>query len=275
MLRQLPAATRSTAPPSRLDIARRTYSLRVELGILALTFLVWQLLRIPFEGSERESLAHARDWLAFERDIHLDIEATLIREVHESDVLDRLTDVSYSNFHVPVAVGLLAAACVRFPLRYPKLRTTFVLAHVPALVVLAAYPLAPPHWLTSMPFSDGPQLNEGDLRNATAAAVSLHFGYTLLVAGGALWLWPRSPLAWASLLYPPLIFFVILGTGNHFTLDALVGAACVVLAALAAHAFHGSLPQEPPAASARRAALVGLAAAAVGLAVNALFTGGF
>jgi PAP2 superfamily len=246
----------------------------VELGVVALTSLLWQLLRIPFEGSVRESLAHALDWLAFERVLHLDIEATLIREVHESNVLDRVAGLAYSNLHVPVAVGHLAAACVRFPRRYPKLRTTFVLAHVPALVVLAAYPLAPPHWLTSMPFSDGPQLNDGDLRNATAAAVSLHFGYTLLVAGGALWLWPRSPLAWATLLYPPLIFLVILGTGNHFTLDALVGAACIVLAALAAHTIHGSSPSEAPAASARRAAFVGLAAASVGFAANALFTGG-
>ena len=242
--------------------------------LLALTFLVWQVLRIPFEGSTTESLAHARDWLAAERDLGLDVEATLIREVHEHEVLDRVADLAYSNLHVPVAVGFLAAARVRFPRRYPKLRTIFMLAHVPALVVFAAYPLAPPHWLASMPFSTGPESHEGDLRNATAAAVSLHFGYTVLIAGAALWLWPRAPLAWASLLYPPLIFVVIVGTGNHYTLDALVGAACVGFAAASARAIHGKSPaDESPERSVRWAALVGLAAAGVGFVANGLLTG--
>jgi hypothetical protein len=49
------------------DLPARTYSLRVELGIVALILLVWQAVRIPLEGSRRESLSHAGDWLAVER----------------------------------------------------------------------------------------------------------------------------------------------------------------------------------------------------------------
>jgi PAP2 superfamily len=255
---------------------RRTHSFGVEMAVLAVAFVVWQLLRIPFEGSRAESLKHARDWLAAERALHVDIEAAVIRTVHEHGSLDRLAELAYGALHVPVVVGLLAAVCVRYPLRYPKLRTTFVLAHVPALVVLAAYPLAPPHWLASMPFAGGPPSDLADLRNATAAAVSLHFGYTVFVAGTALWLWPRSPLAWACLLYPPFIFAVILGTGNHYVLDTVIGAACIALAAAAAQLIHGRAPRdEPPAASAGRAVLVGLAAALIGFLAEGIATGGF
>ena len=40
-----------------------------------------------------------------------------------------------------------------------------------------------------------------------------------MIAAGALWLRPRAVLAWLTLLYPPLVFVVILGTGNHYVLD--------------------------------------------------------
>ncbi len=95
----------------------------------------------------------------------------------------------------------------------------------PALAVLALYPLAPPHWVAGMPFADGPPLHPSALRNETAAAVSLHFGGPVFIAAGALWLRPRAPLAWLTLLYPLLVFVVILGTGNHYVLDTLVGSS--------------------------------------------------
>jgi PAP2 superfamily len=253
----------------------RTYSLRVEIGIVALTFLAWQIVRIPFEGSRSESLTHAGDWLAAERSLHLDIEPALIRFVHEHAVLRELAGVAYSNLHVPVVVGLLVLARLRSPGRYPKLRTAFVLAHLPALAVIAAYPLAPPHWLSGMPFAGGPPADLADLRNATAAAASLHFGYAVLVAGAALWLWPRSPLAWSALLYPPLVFAVILGTGNHYVLDTAIGAACIALAAAGAHLVHGHVPRhEAPVTPARpgRTALAALAAALAGFLANGLAT---
>ena len=64
-----------------------------------------------------------------------------------------------------------------------------------------------------------------------------------MIAAGALWLRPRAPLAWLTLLYPPLVFVVILGTGNHYVLDTLVGTACVAAGFAAAHAIHGPLPR--------------------------------
>jgi PAP2 superfamily len=127
-----------------------------------------------------------------------------------------------------------------------------------------------------MPFATGPPTDLEPLRNLTAAAVSLHFGYTVFVVGVALSLWPRSPLAWASVLYPALIFVVIVGTGNHYVLDAVVGAACVGLAFAAARRIHGRQPRagtDPAPASARTAALVGLGVALVGLAANGVATG--
>ena len=248
----------------------------VELGIVALSLLLWQAVRIPFEGSRDEALANVRDWVEAERRLGLDIEPALIRFVHEHAYVNELVGVAYNTLHVPVVVGLLLVARLRAPSRYPQLRTTFLLAHVPALAVLAAYPLAPPKWVSSMPFSGGPPADLADFRNATAAAVSLHFGYSLFVAGAALWLWPRSPLTWCALLYPPVVLVVIIGTGNHYTFDAAIGAASVGVAALGARLCHSNALRyelaDAPAGQGRTL-VAALTAALVGLVANGLATG--
>jgi hypothetical protein len=143
--------------------------------------------------------------------------------------------------------------------------------HVPALAVLALYPLAPPHWVAGMPFADGPPVHPSALRNETAAAVSLHFGGPLMIAGAALWLRPRAVLSWLTLLYPPLVFVVILGTGNHYALDALVGSVCVGAGFAAAHLLHGPLPRGARTTSPARIALAGAGFGLLTLLVN----GGF
>ena len=139
--------------------------------------------------------------------------------------------------------------------------------------MLALYPLAPPHWVAGLPFADGPPAHPSALRNETAAAVSLHFGGPVMIAAGALWLRPRSLGAWLSVLYPPLVFVVILGTGNHYVLDALVGAACVAAGFAAAAALHGPAPERTAGAGWARVALAGTGFALLAFLINGGFIG--
>ena len=244
------------------------------MGVATLVLAVWQLLRIPFAGSVPEALRHAHSWLSAERAVGLDFEPTLIRAAHEhGHLLRRLVSLGYSNLHLIAIFAFLATARLLAPLRYPKLRTAFVLAHVPALAALAAYPLAPPHWLVGFPYASGPPEHTSALRNETAAAVSLHFGYPLLIAVASVWLRPRSPLAWLTLVYPPLVFFVIVGSGNHYILDTLVGTACIALGVGAAHVLHGPVPEGGVPAPRRRILAAATVFGLAGLLVNGLFTG--
>jgi hypothetical protein len=244
------------------------------MGILAATIFVWQALRIPFSGSVPEALANARHWLSAERALHIDVEPTFIRFVHEhGDVLEHATRIFYSNLDETVAFGALAAFRLLAPLRYPKVRTAFVLTHVPALAVLAAYPLAPPHWLASMPYSDGPPDQLEATRNQTAAAVSLHFGIPFLLAFVALWVRPRAPLSWLLVVYPATVFFVILGTGNHYVLDTIVGAACASIGAGAAQLIHGPTPENGRPAPAWQIAVAAVGVGAAAFVVNGLLIG--
>jgi hypothetical protein len=220
-------------------LGSRPLSVDREVAIVALVLLCWQAVRIPLEGSVGVSLAHADEWRSAERFLHIDIESSLLAFGRRDGVDDVLT-WAYGNLHLPVIVGFLVAARLLAEGTYVRLRWAFVLLHVPALVVIGLYPLAPPRWVPALgghpPTEDA--LSAGIsawLKNSTAAAVSEHFGYALFVALAALWIGGRR-LAWAF-LYPAFVFVVILGTGNHYVLDCAVGGATVILGLLAARAL--------------------------------------
>jgi len=247
------------------------HSVEAELAFIALVLVAWHAIRIPIEGSVDVSMQHAYDVLRLERALSLDVEARVIDELSPS-AKSALTWL-YTNIHLPVLFGFMAAARLLAPDRYPIVRTIFVLSFVPAAFVIGLYPLAPPHWLPEFGFGGPPSdaalaSTTGELlHNTTAAAASQHFGFAVLVTATSLWLFPRSRLAWTTLLYPALVFTVIVGTGNHYVLDCVVGALTLALAALAASVVHGRAPAL--ASSARPS---GIASVALGYA---LITWGF
>jgi hypothetical protein len=157
------------------------------------------------------------------------------------------------------------------PRRFPTVRTAFVLAHVPALLVIAAYPMAPPKWLPELPHGSPPPADLGaDLINSTAAVVSLHVGVPVLLASAAIWMRPRCPLAWASLLYPVLVLWLVLATGNHFVLDAVVGAACMAIGWAGARLIHGAVPRSRSEAGPRAIVAAAVLCALIVPAANAV-----
>ena len=223
--------------------AQRPYPFHWELGFAALVLLAWQLVRIPIEGDVADSVAHAHQILDLESRLSIDVEPSVIR-LGSDPGLNRLLQWAYANLHVPVLFGFLAAARLRAPDRYPRLRTIYVLSFLPAFFVIWRYPTAPPRWIPEIGLGQAPSQAElsntlGALvQNSTAAAASQHFGIALFVACGSLWAFPYSRLALATMAYPVFVFTVIVGTGNHYVLDCVVGAAAFGLATTAALPLH-------------------------------------
>jgi hypothetical protein len=246
---------------------RTCYSVEAELAIVAIVILVWQAVRIPLEGNVDESLAHAQSVLDLQSSLSLHVEPWLIAAV-SGTTWTTVLEWLYTNIHIPVLFGFVAAARLLAPGSYPLLRTTFVLSFVPAVLVIGLYPLAPPHWLPEFglggPPSDAELTGAGLFHNSTAAAASQHFGFAVFVAAASIWLFPRSRLAWATLAYPALVFVVIVGTGNHYVLDCAVGTLTFALAAVVASRLHG----RPEAATAPHRAS-GAASVAIGYALIA------
>ena len=229
---------------SRLRLlCRRRYSVEVEMVVAALVLIAWELGRLPLEGNVGLSVRHARSWLRLEDALGIDVERPLI-EFGSRQPWNGILDWGYGGLHTPAIFAFLAAACLLAPERYPRLRTIFVLSFLPALVVIGMYPLAPPHWLTELGLGPAPTQHEltgtlgGVFQNSTAAAASQHFGFAAFIAAGSIWLFPRSVLAWGTLVYPGIVFVVIVGTGNHYVLDCVVGVLTFSLAAAASQLVH-------------------------------------
>jgi PAP2 superfamily len=222
---------------------RRTHSLEAELAIVAGILFVWHAIRIPLEGDVSTSLAHAEDVLRLEGWLGADVEAGVIEHVRGTEAAAVL-EWLYLNLHLPVLFGFFAATRLLAPGRYPVIRSVFALSFLPAIAIIGLYPLAPPHWLPSVGLGTTPtdtQLSDTTsalFHNTTAAAASQHFGFAVLVAAASIWLFRGSLLAWSTLAYPALVFVVIVGTGNHYVLDCLVGTLTFVLAAAVAACIH-------------------------------------
>src|SRR5262249_5355672 len=147
------------------------------------------------------------------------------------------------------------------PERYPLLRSAFVLSHIPAIAVIGLYPLLPPRWVPGMPFAVAPPDGmNGALHNATAAAASQHVGYPIFIAASTVWLTHRARWSWLAFAYPAFVYLIVVGTSNHYTLDAIVGGLCIAFGFATARLVNGAVPvarlaATPPVAVALLAAL--------------------
>ncbi len=66
-----------------------------------------------------------------------------------------------------------------------------------------------------------------ELSNQYAAMPSLHIGWSLWCGVVIAAVAPKAWMKWLGMLYPLLTFAVILGTANHYVLDAFGGALVV------------------------------------------------
>lgn len=252
-----------------LSAIRRVHPLPVEMAVVGLTILVWQLVRVPFEVGVDEAVAAARDLMSLERALGVAVEPDVVRWLAGHGSLLDAAQWFYSHLAFAPAVAILAALRLVDPGRFPAVRTAFVLTHLPALLVVAAYPSAPPRWVSGFPYGSPPTVDiGGDLRNSTAAAVSLHVGIPILLAAAAIWIRPRSPVAWLTVLLPVVVLAVVVGTGNHLLADAVVGAGCAAAGIAGAALVHGRPARRPPEGDAATIAVVAVAWGAIAFAID-------
>ncbi|MGK5549170.1 bifunctional glycosyltransferase 87/phosphatase PAP2 family protein [Streptomyces sp. URMC 127] len=214
----------------------------LELMLLRVGYWVYQVIRARATGERSVAEAHGRQILGIEEFLHLDVEHGFNRFVADSGWLTGSMNYYYGTFHFLVPVALLVWLYVRRPGTYRWARTALSLATLIALAGFWAYPLAPPRLMPGLGFVDtanGPQdLDNPDfgalteLSNQYAAMPSLHIGWSLwcgiVIAAVA----PKRWMKCLGMLYPLMTLSVIVGTANHYVLDA-VGGALVVLTGFA------------------------------------------
>lgn len=232
----------------------------VEFAVLALGYLLYQVVQIIVTGSQHSAVDRARDVWAVEQSLHLDPEIWLDHIVAGSHVLVVVTGFYYGILHFVVTPAVLVWLRVRRQGSYARLRNVLVITSLASLVVFWLLPLAPPRLAVPGVIDT---LKSGDILSAAnpygpakladqyAAMPSLHVAWAVWVALALVVAFPRTRLRHLAWLYPIATVLVVLGTGNHFLADTVAGALLVWAAWVLTARFPGSvLTQAAPAPSA-------------------------
>ncbi len=213
----------------------------IVLGIYETYRLTRGLIDDP--GAEREAFANADRIIDAERWLHLDVERAVQRFSESVDGLPGLSSFLYINVQTTVTFAVMAYVYVRFTPAFGFVRNMFVATWAIALVGFVLFPTAPPRLIEGLGLNDSVSAFTGvdpsdrqiaRFYNPYAAMPSLHCGIAALVGGSLAALSRTRParIAWGC--YPLMVVFVVLATGNHYLLDAVVGVALAAVAAVVA-----------------------------------------
>jgi hypothetical protein len=247
-------------------IAER-HSLGVEaLGVLAL-YGLYEATRGLIVGDRASAVRHAHDVASLERSLHVFVEVRVQDAARGLPGLIGTLGTLYLTLHLTVTAAYLLWLHRRRPAAFPFVRTTLLLASALALIGYLAFPTAPPRdalGISDTISSGKVDLNHGlisSLYNPFAAVPSMHVGYAVIIGASLILHGRRTSLRVLGLVYPVLVLFVVVATGNHFLVDAAAGAAVAAVgAALAYAAIHaaplllargGGCRAAPPGACAR------------------------
>ncbi|MFI0235601.1 phosphatase PAP2 family protein [Streptomyces sp. NPDC016845] len=210
-----------------------------ELLLVVGLFLVYKFGRGLANGHTAEAFRNADDVWSLERAVHLPGEGSVQSVLLHGDVLVHIANTYYATVHFPATVALLVFLYLRRPRHYVWTRRVLAVLTAAALVLHLGFPLAPPRMLHAAHLIDtaqvfGPSVyaakpSTDTLANQFAAMPSLHFGWALMVAIGLI-VATKSRWRWLWLLHPLLTLLVVVGTANHYWLDAIVAAGLLGIA---------------------------------------------
>ncbi|MGW1543633.1 phosphatase PAP2 family protein [Streptomyces sp. NPDC002309] len=224
-----------------------------EFLLVAGLFLVYKSGRLLATEHTDEAFRNAYRVWDLERAVRLPAEGGVQSLLLHSDTLVRLANTYYAAVHFPATAAFLVWLYLRRPGHYVRARRTLAALTAAALVLHLTFPLAPPRMLAATGLTDtaqvyGPSVygspETDQLSNQFAAMPSLHFGWALMLAAGLI-VATRSRLRWLWLTHPLLTLLVIVGTANHYWLDAIVAAALLA----AAFALVRPVVHTPPSGS--------------------------
>ncbi len=229
-----------------------------EILLIALCYSAYSFVRNLVPTTHTEALHLGRQILSLEHVFHLDVERSINRLFVHVHWLGVLANYYYSTLHFVLTPAVLAWLYIRHPDRYVFYRRLIFATTVLALVGFYLLPLAPPRmlpgyidtvlaWHTHGLYASGAS-PVGSVSNQYAAMPSLHTGWALWCAIAVADVLRRR---WAKILvfcYPVATILVIMGTANHYFLDAVGGAVALGCGYLAARCVRLVVPRLGPVA---------------------------
>jgi hypothetical protein len=210
-----------------------------EIAFILLCYWLYSLVRNAVPSHQVGARHRALHILSLESTLHLDVERTLNSLVAHTHWLAYVCDYYYATLHFVVTIAVLLWLYLRHPLRYRSVRSVLFATNIVGLVGFWTYALAPPRMFADRGFVDTViafhtwgSMASGDVAKASnqyAAMPSLHIGWSLWCAIVIVVLAERWWVRALGAMYPVATFFVIIGTANHYVLDAVGGVVAVAL----------------------------------------------
>ena len=255
-----PASARTTLDLVTINGARLRPRAGVELALLALLYVGYSAARLLADGDVSRAVANAHDLLHLESALHIDVELSANRLMTGVPGLALVASYWYSALHYVVTPAVLIWVYRRHALGYRRVRNALVLATATGLLGFVLLPMAPPRMLpgyvdvlatTSGSGWWGSDASApkglGGLTNELAAMPSLHVGWALWCAWVVFLCTRNQWLRVAATCYAAGTTLVVIGTANHYVLDAVAGgvAVAVAVAVTRPRVSRGSAPPQP------------------------------
>ncbi len=216
---------------------RRTWYF--EVALILVGYYIYSWVRGLVEGHKSAAYRHALDVIRIERWLHIFHEKSINHFVAHQHWLAYIANYWYAIMHFLVIIVVGIWIYRSHPEWARQLRTAWYCMNIVALLGFAFIPLAPPRLLDKSQYgfidtvvdfhtwgSWGSKSVSKDA-NLYAAMPSMHIGWSLWVAISVVLLARRTWVRVLGALYPVATLFVIVGTANHYFLDAFGGVvAC-------------------------------------------------
>ncbi|MFF7351749.1 MULTISPECIES: phosphatase PAP2 family protein [Streptomyces] len=212
-----------------------------ELPLILLVYGCYSAGRLLARGDVSSAVDHGLAILRFEKALHLNAEHPLNRLFTREPWLGVPADFWYASLHYVVTPALLIWLFRTRAEHYRRARTWLMTSTFIGLIGFTLLPTCPPRLLsaghgfvdTMAHYSSygwwGAEASAprgmGGMTNQYAAMPSLHVGWALW-CGVMLWRHGRTRLAKVLAVgYPLGTALVVMGTANHYFLDAVAGVA--------------------------------------------------
>ncbi|WP_405672013.1 phosphatase PAP2 family protein [Streptomyces sp. NBC_01530] len=212
-----------------------------ELPLILLVYACYSAGRLLARGDTDGAVSHGLSILRIEKVLHINAEHPLNRLFTHEAWLGVPADFWYASLHYLVTPALLIWLFRSRAVHYRAARTWLMTSTFIGLIGFTLLPTCPPRLLsaghgfvdTMAQYSSygwwGGEASAprglGGMTNQYAAMPSLHVGWALW-CGVMLWRYGRTPATKvAAVAYPLLTTIVVMGTANHYFLDAVAGAA--------------------------------------------------
>ena len=243
-MQELATAQHPTAagggPATRQKITRVV----VELALLVGLYVVYSWVRNQVHGVEDVAVRNAQRVIDFQGHLGLNVEHLLNSRMYYGTVLTVAACWFYAVLHFVVTPTVLVWLFLRRPTFYGRHRAILIAATLVALAIFWLYPMAPPRLTPGSNLADIMAQNAdfgwwpesgsapNTVSNQYAAMPSVHCLWALWCGIAIFQLARRAWVRALGVLYPLATVLVVMATGHHYVMDAIVSAIILTLVTL-------------------------------------------